>query len=59
VNDAVNHEDSVRRTGEDAPHCSECNGALRIELWILDTRDVALLHVCAHHGAAAISLPLR
>ncbi len=49
---AADHTDGI-------PYCAECNGVLQIELWILEPRDVALLHVCAQHGAVAISRPLR
>jgi hypothetical protein len=41
------------------PNCAECNSVLEIELWILEPGDVALLHVCARHGVAAISRPFR
>ena len=38
-------------------YCPECNAVLEIELWILEPKDVALLHVCAAHGVAAMSRP--
>ena len=44
---------------DDVPVCPECDAALQIELWILEPEDVALLHVCSHHGVAAISRPFR
>jgi hypothetical protein len=46
-------------TPDDRLHCAECGGVLEIQLWVLDPRDVALLHVCSAHGVAAISRPLR
>lgn len=52
-------EDITRDIPADIPYCTECNSVLVIELWVLEPRDVALLHVCAHHGVAAISRPFR
>ncbi len=52
-------EDLARDSPADIPYCTECNSVLEIELWILQPRDVALLHVCSQHGVAAISRPFR
>jgi hypothetical protein len=50
-------EDTPDGLHVDIPRCSECNGALEVQLWILDPSDVALLHLCTRHGVAAISRP--
>ena len=42
---------------DDIPCCNECQGVLQVELWVLNPRDVALLHVCSRHGLASISRP--
>ena len=52
-------EDTARHVTKNTPFCTECSGVLKIELWILEPRDVALLHVCPTHGVAAISRPFR